>query len=293
MAVPVTFRDKAGRLTTIPTDVSVAENIADRQTYSNERWNRNIYMPEEPAAMMFIGPRGQGKTTAMLAMLEMLDYDAVYIFSPSIDQGKFRELAQRIALAEKELDATVPVAFFDSLDLIWSGHFIRSLDPSIHNVVILDDWVADEGAKKLAFAQLVLNGRPKGVTALISTQTFTGLEKKIRDNATHLLFFKNIPPQDILRIARSYVGELTPHRFLELYNEVCQLPGKPFFMYDKMTATEPFRFRANFDGLLTNQWTWRTFVYTYLKKEPYFFLYLSFRNVVPTYIFFSISPSGT
>ena len=245
----IVFRDKAGRVTVIPESVEVTENIADQRTYSNHRYNANIYMPEEPAAMMFIGPRGQGKTTAMLAMLDMLDYDAVYIFSPSIDQGKFRLLAQRVAQASGDEDTELPIYFFDSLEFISSGEFIRTIDPSIHNVVILDDWVADEGAKKLAFAQLVLNGRPKGVTALISTQTFTGLEKKIRDNATHLLFFRCIPPQDILRIARSYVGELAPQKFLELYNEVCQLPGKPFFMYDKMTELEPFRFRANFDGL--------------------------------------------
>ena len=252
------FYDAQGRLTTIPNSAEVTENSADVRSYSNHRYNTNIYMPEEPAAMMFIGPRGQGKTTAMLAMLDMLDYDNVYIFSPSIDQGKFRELALRVyrmqrALQEEAGDDTieVPIYFFDNLEGISNGQFIHNLDPSLHNVVILDDWVADEGAKKLAFAQLVLNGRPKGVTVLISTQTFTGLEKKIRDNATHLLFFKNIAPQDIKRIARDYVGEMTPVRFLELYNEVSQLPGKPFFMYDKMSNAEPFRFRANFDGLMS------------------------------------------
>ena len=201
--------------------------------------------------MMFIGPRGQGKTTTMLAMLDMLDYDTMSIFSPSIDQGKFRELAQRVEQIEQQSGVELPITFSDTLDSISDGSFIQQMDPTLHNVVILDDWVADERAKGLAFAQLVLNGRPKGVTSLISTQTFTGLEKKIRDNATHLLFFKNIAPQDIKRIARDYVAEMKPDRFLQLYNEVCTLPGRPFFMYDKMTSLEPFRFRANFQWLLS------------------------------------------
>lgn len=249
---PTIIEDEAGnQIVFDPASTIVNEASADKVSYSNHRFNANFLMPPEPAAVLFIGPRGQGKTTAMLAMLDMLDFDTLSVFSPSINQPKFVQLEDNIRRIEETYGLEIPFFMSDSLDVITDGSYILSRDPDLHHVVILDDWVANEGAKKLAFAQLVLNGRPKGVTSLISTQTFTGLEKKIRDNATHLLFFKCIPPLDIKRIARDYVGDIPPEKFLAMYNKIMMLPGKPFFMFDKMSTLPQLMFRANFDRLWT------------------------------------------
>jgi len=237
--------------TLYPVSVEVGEADADKLTYSAHRLNKNFYMPAEPAAIAFIGPRGSGKTTAMLAMSEELDYDTLAVFSPSSKQPKIAALKALAESLEEEAGEELPIVVTSDLSYVVSGDYLETRDPSMHHVVLLDDFLgADEAAQSKAFKSLVMNGRPANVTALLSTQSFTGLDKKIRDNLTHMCFFRGVTPYDLKRIARDYLGGvLTPDEFVSMYSAAMKQEGRPFLMYDKMTDIKELQFRLGFDML--------------------------------------------
>jgi len=236
-----------------PDAVIVEEADADKLTYSAHRLNKNFYMPAEPAAIAMIGPRGSGKTTAMLAMSEELDYDTLAVFSPSSQQPKIAALKALAESLEEEAGEELPIVVTSDLSYITSGDYLRTRDPSLHHVVLLDDFLgADEAAQSKAFKSLVMNGRPANVTALVSTQSFSGLDKKVRDNLTHMCFFRGVTPYDIKRIARDYLaGVVTPDEFVAMYAAAMSSDpsGRPFLMFDKMTDIPEMRFRLGFDML--------------------------------------------
>lgn len=243
----------------IPDEITFSELEADKKTYSNKRFNKNIYMPDQPAAMLFTGPRGSHKTTTMLNLIDQMDYDTLTIFSSTLNQPKFQQIVRNKEELEKKLDMDLSdvIRFEDDLSIILDGTFINSRDISQHHLVIVDDFAVSDDVKNKAFAQLVLNGRPKGITCLISTQSFYTIEKKIRENITHFIFLRGIINRDIKRIATEYINDCSPDDFVAMYNVAMRGVvydannnkinlSSPMLVYDKMTNIAPFMFRINF-----------------------------------------------
>ena len=172
----------------------MGEMEIDKYTYSAHRLNSNFYMPAEPAVIVFFGPRGVGKTTAMLNLIPQFDYDTLSIFSTTLHQPKFQALIETVLEAETELgiDLSEKVMFNNDLSCIIDGSFIASRDPSQMNLVIVDDFAVSDSIKSSAFSQLIMNGRPANITCLISAQNFTIIPKPLRENITHMCFFKGI-----------------------------------------------------------------------------------------------------
>lgn len=241
-----------------PDNMQIEEFEVDKETYSSKRFNKNVLMPAEPAAIFFIGPRGEGKTTAMLNLIHKFDYDTLSIFSSTLHQPKFKPFMDRKAQLEYMTGADLDniLMFEDDLSIILDGTFIKSREPGQHHLVIIDDFAVDKRITEGAFKQLVMNGRPAGITALMSSQNFMTLDNALRKNATHICFFRNIIPDDIKRIARMYIPDVKPAEFLTMYNYAMSrtdISQKPFLLYDKMTNIPEERFRIGFDYLFVRR----------------------------------------
>ncbi len=238
-----------------PDKISFEENEIDKKTYSAHRLNSNFLMPAEPSVMFFCGMRGSGKTTAMLNLIDQFDYDTLSIFSSTIQQPKFQQIIRGFLEYQDKTGVNLSDRILIEKDLsaIIDGSFIASRDPSMHHLVIIDDFAVSDDIKSSAFGQILMNGRPANISALISTQDFHIIPKKLRGNITHYAFFRGMIPLDIKTIARNYINDLTPEQFLTMYNYAMNFKeagGRPFLLFDKMTDIPKLRYRINFDFLL-------------------------------------------
>ena len=245
-----------------PESLDFVEAEVDKKTYSSYRYNKNFLMPAEPSAMLFIGPRGCGKTTAMLNMINFMDFDKLAIFSGTIHQPKFQELMKTYQTIAEQYDLELDdiAHFSDDLNEIADGSFIsecgeyKKIKQKFHTLCIIDDFAVSDKIKTNAFQQLILNGRPNGISALISTQEFRLIPKPVRTNITHFCFFKGLTPYDVKAIARDYIEDFTPDQFVRLYNDVLTKFSKdgkrPFLTVDKMTDIPEMKYRVWFDHLL-------------------------------------------
>ena len=202
----------------------------------------NYYFANEPKVhnqlfpstfrMLIVGPSGCGKTTLLMRLLlekELINYDKLYVFAPSLDQNEYKVLQ---AGFENGLNKKNIFYLLNSGDLLakkWKGDIptidtvavglaetqktpseitaefyknesniptIDELDKDIRKLIVFDDIMMNR--KQSTAESYYTRGRSAGCDSIYLSQNYTRLPlHSIRSNANFQIFFKS--SEDVVR----------------------------------------------------------------------------------------------
>ena len=236
------------------------EPIKWRNGAKQARRNKDAFMPSSCARMFFIGSSESGKTTTLLnaIMKGWLEFDKLYVYSKSLEQDIFRELADFVSevAEENSIDKTDLCLMQSSLDHAVS---LDEIDPDERPVIILDDVLADRNLRSGTIDDMFWRGRHKGAIVCELGQSFFAVPKEHRTNGTHYALFDGAVQgdSDMVALWRAVSGDLKFENFKNLYFGITQMPsadGKrhEFLFVDKQTSDPRLRYRWGFDQLLNH-----------------------------------------
>lgn len=127
------------------------------------------------------GPSSCGKTNIVLSLIQHINglkFEAVYIYSKSLDQNKYKYLEEMLK----------PIAGMHFETFSRNENVISPTDAHENSLIIFDDISTDPQG---CIADFFSRGRHRGIDCFYLTQTYARLPKHlIRDNANVVVLFK-------------------------------------------------------------------------------------------------------
>jgi hypothetical protein len=142
---------------------------------SKHRQNKNLVMPANSARMLMVG--ASGSVCAFNMILQgWLDFDKLWVFAKSLNQPKYQLLEE----LQSELGNEV-IYISDNLEELprpfgEEDQALRELNPNEKNVILIDDFSADNKSNSRFLFGLFLRSRHFNTTAIyISQALFRGI----------------------------------------------------------------------------------------------------------------------
>jgi len=205
--------------------------------------NPDPRMPQHPARVLLVGESGSGKTNLLVNMLSKgwMVWDRLILCLKNPDQpvwenliDKVREGVEDINMDLEEdsgskgqetlgakhsclttLDPEYVCTLVEDLNNIPS---IESLDGSIQNDIVFDDFVSEPKHVQLAITSYWVRSRHKNVSCYYLSQTFYTTPKDIRLNSTYFILFGGMPITEIDRVYKDVsAGGVTKEQFRRYY----------------------------------------------------------------------------
>jgi GTPase SAR1 family protein len=184
--------------------------------------NPNKLTLQHPSRVIVFGPSGSGKTTTIANLLlnpkTRMEYDRVYLFAKLIDEALYEAIIERFEKVEAKLSAKlkqeVKILYYsNSLDDVPP---LDSIDSSIQNLFIFDDFLCDENRDKIIPYWIM--GRKKNISVFFLAQSFYNIDKDMRGNSNYLILYKLNNYSDLRRIYNDSIHGIEWEDFKKVYD---------------------------------------------------------------------------
>ena len=186
---------------------------------------------------LIVGSTGSMKTnTALQIMLAHGPgvFHTLTICCPSLDEPLYRWL-QDYAVEEQRLGRIKWAKFCTELkQLPPLQHYER--EKHLNHYVLLDDLISSSKEDLKLVDPFLMKSRKAGITLHVLSQDWTRIPLFWRRNFTYAAF-KNITVRQLKRIAGDVTSDITPQRFVELYQQAVQRKQDWFFV-DKSSSSQ-------------------------------------------------------
>lgn len=196
-------------------------------------------LPKHPFRMLLCGSSHSGKTNTLICMLmDFLDYDRLYIISPSLnDQKVYQHILQ---LSERNPDTIMCYERIEDFDL-------SLVDNTKTNIIIFDDCVTEKKQHHIIESAFCY-GRHKKSSILFLSQSYFDVPKLIRTNISQFCLFKLGQSNEIDYIRSRVAGEISASNFRKMYNQCMKIPYA--FLYIDTLSPPESKYRLRFDKFL-------------------------------------------
>jgi len=182
-------------------------------------------MPAKHFRWLIIGPSGSGKTTELFKCLmqgNKLLYDRFYIYARNLRESKYdalmRHMSELAALNGLNPDDLLTVGDQPE-DII----HVNDLDSSRQNLMIFDDFIADDNINKTIIREHFIRGRKSNCSYIYLTQSFIATNKDIRKNCDVITLYGGLSISDVDNVFRNVNANMTLKEFRELYKKATQV----------------------------------------------------------------------
>ncbi len=240
------------------------EEIAKKEIDNPYEFEKNHFLlPQHFFRMIVVGSSGSGKTNTVLNMLinpksdMTIKWDKLYLYAKDIQEPKYEYLIKALNTITKEMtekgELTEDETIFEVGDKLKDIVSYEDLDPSIRNVIIIDDMINETNLEKSNVMNLFTMGRKKSASVIFISQNYTKIPKIIRHNCGYIIVHKLNGLRNIKNIAYDCGEDLNQNEFVELYNEIMKENPYNFLFIDKISSDIRMRYRNGFNKLLTKK----------------------------------------
>jgi len=191
---------------------------------------------------IIVGPSNCGKTNVMVSLLideNGLKFENVYVYSKSLQQEKYRLLAEILNGVGSGLGYHT---FTDSETIM------RPNEAKQNSIFIFDDVACENQSNIREYFSM---GRHASVDSFYLCQSYSRIPKQlVRDNANFIVLFK----QDDMNLRHAYDDyvntDMTFQEFKNLCSECWAENKYNFFVIDRDSDLNAGRYRVNFDKFI-------------------------------------------
>lgn len=207
--------------------------------------------------MCVIGGSGTGKTSFLVQFVtKFLKVEKLYVCAKHLEQPKLKWLKEFYEEVENNINQKLrKQKKQDNFKIIesWTNDLnefptVDELDKTKKSVVIFDDMVM-EPDRLNKIGNYFVRGRHHGSSVFFLSQSFFGINRKIRLNTNYYAIF-NLPSMtEITRIHREVAPDLEKREFLELFRTALAEPFN-FFFISTEDKKKFLKYRMGLEGLL-------------------------------------------
>lgn len=191
-----------------------------------------------PIRAIIAGSSGSGKTNAVMNMVKHLDcFDRFYLFVGDDNESLYHFLID--IAREKMGDDAVFVS-----NNITEVPEISEFDPTLNNLVVIDDLVNEKGNGCSQALNLFTNGRKANISVIYVTQDYIKVNLTIRKNSKILILTRFDDESDLDRILSKFKRKLTLDQIKSIYKYATHGGMENFFCID-MEGKDEWRYRRN------------------------------------------------
>lgn len=224
--------------------IQVTNVLDDLCTVPKSNWKKHGPLLPDSIRCIICGPSNCGKSNLMFTLLtdeKGLKYANLYIFSTSLEQPKYKLLAQ--------IMANIPQIGFHTFSN--SEDVMSPAQAAPNSIMVFDDVACDSQDQMRAYFSM---GRHRSIDCFYLCQTYSRIPKQLlRDNSNLIILFK----QDELNLKHVYdehVGtDMTFVRFKEFCAECWNREGRhSFITISKDDELNSGRYRCGLDVFVSD-----------------------------------------
>jgi len=208
----------------------------------------------KPLVILFIAPRGSGKTNVIVNLLARKDFrineciDNCFIITPSLESDK--TLKPLRELHEGNCYSTYRDSIIDDIEKYQMSY---NEDERPHSVILYDDAVQKCGFKYNSFDLLSCRSRHRNITLITAVQSIKSCKKIYRLNATDIFIYKTRSFKEFMDIYEAFGAvKYTKKEFENLFNYATN--QQYHFLYIKWEGIKDApRFYKNFNEDITDR----------------------------------------
>jgi len=167
---------------------------------------------------------------------------------------------QALMKSDKHISDNLLEQFYDGNGFPPPKHKWNGKEPVLG--LIVDDAQGSNLFKSRKFQNFIIrhrhvgafeNGGALGCSTFICIQSYmaqNGCPRSIRNNITSMVLFKTKDAKELDQISREMSGEVSPERFVDVYNQAIREPHDFLFIDLHKKESQPSMFRRNFDTYL-------------------------------------------
>jgi hypothetical protein len=219
-----------------------AKYQGSRLTYATQK-AINI---ELPFRMIVVGASGAKKTNTLLNIIDHMNcFHYFYVFCRNINQPLYYWLLDRLELAARNSGLGDKDLYMVS-DTIDDLPQLETIDKSINNLIIIDDFVGDSPKNLKKIENFFIRSRTFNTNVIFITQSYFNTPKPIRGSTDYIIFKRTNDLNDFILIVKTYFrGQ--EKKILEFYKKVmAKGEGENFILFDLKTTNPKLRIRMNY-----------------------------------------------
>jgi len=227
------------------TVINMYEHIPKKYLQNSNYYNPNKEAPKHPARILICGASGSGKSNLAINLIrEMRCFDKVYLFAKKLDEPLYLWLVDTYSAIGKKHGVEM-IVYSDKIEDIPNP---KDFDPSIQNLVIVDDMITESAKKLQNVSELFSKGRKDNITTMMLSQSYTMAPKFLRDQCNYIILKSIRSAITFKTIISNYNMDYEPKQIYALYKEATK-KMTDFFMIDLESTDEKMRFRKNYDSI--------------------------------------------
>ena len=207
-------------------------------------------LPQHPARILLTGPSGCGKSNLLLNFLfgdsdgNKLNYSRVYYYAKDLSEDMAEFAIRTLKTFERDIGEESGV----TANIVQYGNNIEDIpktndfDPSVQNLLIIDDMVSEKPSAQRCIEDLFIRGRKRNLTIIYLTQAYAQTPPVIRKNTEYFYTFRFTGANEIDNFAKTHAAGIDPVEFKRKYTEKTDIPYG-FMLVDKKTTDITKRYR--------------------------------------------------
>ena len=200
-----------------------------------EQNNRPPDAPEEkekstidiqfPANILILAERYSGKSSIILSILSLYDFDHVFVISLTAENKTF----------EKVADAVIPGCSEKFLQDLIEEHRKK---PNMKTCIIFDDFVGVESSgwnpkSSPSVNEISTSGRHKNITLIFSSQDWISIPIVFRRTSEYIFLGANKEVENERVSKFLAMGSMTSKKLLDIINDISGENNKQFLLLDR------------------------------------------------------------
>jgi hypothetical protein len=207
--------------------------------------NEDILKIKLPFRAIIIGSSGSGKSNLALNLISGIGiWTTITLLAKKLDEPLFKFLIKRITEMEKVQKRKILIAIDDINEL-------PKLDDykiEDNNLMLIDDFVADDPKALKPLNHIFLRGRKNGISPVFISQSYFDTPKIIRKNS-NMVFVKSMGAKDFTRMAAEYAMGVSAKEMYSMYESTQHGNLTDFFLIDRENKDKSLIFRDGFDPI--------------------------------------------
>lgn len=205
--------------------------------------------------ILICGKGGSGKTVNLLNIIyRYAKYDKIYIYSRHLGDKDYIDLIKHFEginkYARRKLkdpNYTMYVAS-DSLEGMVTN---EELDPSIRNLIIIDDFMMAEKRLMENIEDLFISCRHANTSIIFLAQSYSKVSKIIRGNVNYVVLYAVAQKREIQGLAQSLAMDIDYKTFYRIFTDITK-QKYGFMVIDTSAGNDcPYlKYRNGWDGLV-------------------------------------------